>query len=88
MLSEWVCFHIRMDTTAAQQIAQQVREAIAERDLTKSSVAETAGIPWATFSRKINGHSEFTVSELLRIAAAIGVRPGALLPPAFEAVAA
>lgn len=78
-----------MDTATASEIGRRVEEEIADAGLSKSSVAETAGIPWATFSRKVNGHSEFSASEMIRISAVLNISPARFLPTAFrQAVAA
>jgi hypothetical protein len=69
-----------MDTNTAQQIASKVTAAIKGQGRTKASVAEAAGIPWTTFSRKCNGDAEFKVSELIRIAAELGVAASTLMP--------
>jgi len=75
-----------MDSNTARQIAHLVASAIKSSGKTKASVAREALIPWTTFSRKISGQSsEFTLSELLRIAAALDIEPAALVPSIFSA---
>lgn len=83
------CKVIRMDHTTTQEVADKVAACILRAGVSKASVASAAGIPSTTFGRKINGHVEFTFSELLRIAEAVGVAPSTLAPSAFrQAVAA
>lgn len=76
-----------MDHSPAQELADKVAASILRAGRTKASVAAAAGIPHTTFTRKINGHTEFTMSEVLRIAEVVDVAPGSLLPAVFAAVA-
>lgn len=66
------------DTSAAR-----VATAIADAGKTIKGTADAAGIPVTTFRRKLDGHTDFTVTELGRIAAALDVPPSSLLPMAF-----
>lgn len=74
-----------MDHSPAQETADKVAATILRTGRSKASVAADAGIPQTTFGRKINGHVEFTFSELLRIANALGVSPSTFTPTAFHA---
>lgn len=76
-----------MDHSTSQEVADKVAAAILRSGRSKSSVAAGAGIAQTTFTRKINGHVEFTFGELLRIAADLGVSPSTLTPSAFLAAA-
>lgn len=61
-------------------IASLIDEAMAGR--TKKSTAMRAGIALSTFERKmLAGGDDFKVTELRRIAAALGVHPATLMPP-------
>lgn len=73
-----------MDHTPAQEVADKVAAGILRSGRSKSSVAAEVGIPSTTFGRKINGHVEFSLSELLRIADALGVAPASFVPAAFS----
>ena len=53
---------------------------IIRNDSSKNAVARSAGIPLTTFSRKINGHGDFSIRELGSIAAALGTTLDTLLP--------
>lgn len=75
---------IRMDHTTAQEVADKVAAAILRAEVSKASVASSAGIPTTTFSRKINGHVEFTFGELVRLADALNVTPSTFTPTAFR----
>ena len=48
-----------------------IRERIAEKGVTQATVARTLGIGRQTFSRKLNGHNDFSVAELTRLAEAL-----------------
>lgn len=50
----------------------------------KKWTAAKAGIALTTFMRKLHGGGDFTLSELARIAHALGVKPADLLPSAFK----
>lgn len=53
---------------------------IAKSGSNKNKVAKTAGIPLTTFSRKINGHGDFSLRELGNIAEALGATLDQILP--------
>lgn len=72
-----------MDHSPAQELADKVAASILRSGRKKTAVAAAAGIPQTTFNRKINGHTEFTFGELLRIANVIGVPPSTFTPQAF-----
>jgi len=64
-------------TTAAAKVTEATNRniliEIVRNDTSKNSVARRAGIPLTTFSRKINGHADFTIRELGAIADALHV---------------
>ena len=74
-----------MDHITAREIADKVAANILRAERSKASVALAVGIPATTFNRKINGHVEFTFSELLRIAEELDVNPSELIPSVFSA---
>ncbi|WP_341935302.1 helix-turn-helix transcriptional regulator [Microbacterium sp. LWO14-1.2] len=74
-----------MDHSIAQELADKVAASILRAGRSKTSVAAAAGIPGTTFNRKINGHVEFTMGELVRIARVLEVAPSTLTPSAFLA---
>ncbi|MFC2777562.1 MAG: helix-turn-helix transcriptional regulator [Pauljensenia sp.] len=49
-----------------------IREHIADHGLTQAATARALGIGRQTFSRKLNGHGDFSVSELTRLAEILG----------------
>lgn len=70
--------------TVPGRVVAQMREA----DRTQKWTADRAGISETTFRRKLRGGADFTVSEVARIARALGIHPAALLPEEFRAAAA
>lgn len=49
-----------------------IRERVAENGLTQATAARALGIGRQTFSRKLNGHVDFSLSELTRLAEILG----------------
>lgn len=49
-------------------LSTAIREAAAEKGLTQANIARKLGIGRQTFSRKLNGHTDFSVSELVHLA--------------------
>lgn len=49
-------------------LSTAIRESIAGHGLTIAVAAKRLGIGRQTFSRKLNGHADFSVSELARLA--------------------
>ncbi len=49
-----------------------IRERVADHGLTQAQAARALGIGRQTFSRKLNGHGDFSVSELTRLAEILG----------------
>ena len=83
-------YGVHMDTnpnrndTVPGLIESQMRKA----DRTRKWTADRAGIPETTFRRKLRGGADFTVSEVARIARALGIAACDLLPAEFRAEAA
>lgn len=53
-------------------ITTAIREKIAAHGLSATIVAKRLGIGRQTFSRKLNGHVDFSLSELIRLAEILG----------------
>lgn len=70
--------------TITEATAERVRDAMEVAERSKSWTASKVGIPIATFSRKAQGHTDFTLTELMKIARALNVEPSALLPDPFR----
>lgn len=66
-------------------VAGRVAAVMRSDDRSIKSTAEAAGIPLTTFRRKLAGHTDFTVTEIARLANALDVAPHDLLP--FERAA-
>lgn len=75
-----------MDSQITADTALLVAAAIARSDRSKAAVAQAAGIAYTSFTRKINGHTDFLVPEIARIARVLGVPPSSLLPASFAPV--
>lgn len=67
-----------------EQIGASVSEALSDAGRNKLWLSEQTGIPRTTLNRKMLGRqSEFTMTELLAVAEALGVAPSRFTPPAF-----
>lgn len=67
------------DTAAAR-----IDKAIQEASRSHRWVSVQTGIPLSTLNRKLNGHGDFDVSQVAKIARVLTVRPITLLPPEFH----
>lgn len=61
-----------------------IRERVAENGLTQAAAARALGIGRQTFSRKLNGHGDFSVSELTRLAEILGTTVANLMKRADQ----
>ncbi|MBB2957008.1 helix-turn-helix domain-containing protein [Pseudoclavibacter helvolus] len=76
-----------MDKHIIEWTATAVSDAIKESGRTKLSVSDETGIPYPTLNRKLAAKSEFSFSELLKVAEALSVSPAAFTPPQFQVTA-
>ncbi|SPT53772.1 Helix-turn-helix [Actinomyces bovis] len=60
-------------------IASEIKALAQEQGIPLADLAAAAGIARQTLSTKINGHSVFTVPEVVAIAAALGVSASSLV---------
>lgn len=60
-------------TTVSADVAANVRAALARRRIQQQEFAETIGWPRIRLSRRINGHTQFTIDDVVVIADALGV---------------
>ena len=67
-------------------ITSAIREQIAAHGLSTTIVAKRIGIGRQTFSRKLNGHVEFSLSELTRLAEVLGTTVADLMCRADQIV--
>ncbi|MDM4761929.1 helix-turn-helix transcriptional regulator [Galbitalea sp. SE-J8] len=77
-----------MGTQAREQVAAEVRAAIARKGVTATMVAAATDIAPATLSRRLNAAGPFTVDELDAIARYLGVETRDFFPRLRQAVAA
>lgn len=80
-----------METNTTAEIALKVAAAIGRSAHSQRAVAKEAGIPSTTFTRKIGGHTDFTIIELISVARILGLALEDFLPsgtPVRSAVAA
>ena len=66
-------------------IAAEIRAEAARHNIGTATLAERTGMSPATVSRKTNGHSQITVDELFKFAAALDVPASALIGRAEHA---
>ncbi len=62
---------------------ERIVKAMEQADRSQKWTAEKAGFSVSTMRRKINGGGDFTISEVSRIARALGIKPLTLLPDEF-----
>lgn len=67
-----------MDTN--ETVADAVSASVNQSGKSKLSIAKQAGIPYTTFTRKLEGHGDFTIRELGLIAAAMDVPLKEVIP--------
>lgn len=60
-------------------IAGRVEAARRRANVTPHALAITAGIPRTTLIRKLDGHTDFTIPELIRISEHLGAKCSDLL---------
>jgi len=69
-------------------VGERVHQAMWRRRTQQIDLAPVVGIDQSTLSRKIRGKRPWSVAEVYRVAAALGVDPADLLPPEAEVNAA
>lgn len=68
--------------TTQRQLVLQIRSRLALRDKTQKDLGEALGLSHTALSARMNGHRDFTITELEKAANFLGVRMTDLL--AFE----
>ena len=76
------CYGFHMNTR--HEAADLVQDAIERAERSKKWTSEKAGLAYATFNRKLNGGSDFTLNELARVARALDIPVTDLLPDDFK----
>lgn len=67
-----------------QDASKIILQAILDAERSQQWVADKAGIPITTLRRKLQGHTDFRLSEVANIARALNVNPSDLLPESFR----
>lgn len=67
-----------------QDASKIILQAILDAERSQQWVANKAGIPVTTLRRKLQGHTDFRLSEVANIAQALNVNPSDLLPEQFR----
>lgn len=67
--------------------SQIILTAIVEAERSQMWVSRKTGIPLTTLRRKLDGHSDFLLSEVAKIAMALERHPAELLPEPFQSEA-
>ena len=61
-------------------LGQSVDETLKRYKFSRNQMSKEAGIPYATLTRKLDGHSEFTIRELGKIAKALDLKLKDVIP--------
>lgn len=78
-----------IDTHATEaEIAQKIEQQLAAKGIPRTDIHAAAGISRPTFNAKMAGGRSFTVNELIRIAAKLGVPVYEILPEMTQRSAA
>jgi transcriptional regulator with XRE-family HTH domain len=56
-----------------KQLALQIRSRLALRDMTQKQLGEALGLGHAAMSARMNGHKDFSFTELAKTAEVLGV---------------
>lgn len=73
-----------MEQGADRAVAAEVAHRINDSGVTVVWLCGATGIPRSTLTRRLSGHSSFTLNELERIAGALRVPVAGLLEPVTE----
>lgn len=73
-------FHMGHTEPLTAGVVAAVADAISASGIPKSAVAQRAGMARTTLHRRLRGDSDFTVSELFRVALVLHVQPADLIP--------
>jgi hypothetical protein len=73
--------------SATQTVAAIVTRTMAQQDISVKSLAESTTIPRTTLTRRLGGHSPFTINELGLIASVLGTTASRIAAEAERAAA-
>jgi transcriptional regulator with XRE-family HTH domain len=71
-----------LDDDQAEEIARQVREALARRRISRQALADMARISLSTLEKALSGRRAFTLATVIRLEEALGTPLRHRLPPA------
>lgn len=66
-------------TTPRPSLASEIRGECAKQGITLGDLAERVGLTPAAMSRRLNGHTEFTIREVIAVSAVLGIDAAALM---------
>ena len=66
-------------TADRPSIAGEIRAECARQGITAGDLAGRAGLTPAAMSRRLNGHTEFTIREVIAVSAVLGIDAAALM---------
>lgn len=73
------------DRRVTSAAASELREVVADKQITLTELSTASGIPRSTLTRKLRGEGDLTITELVRLAIALDVPAADLLGVAVEA---
>ena len=73
------------DRRVTSAAASELREVVADKQITLTELSTSSGIPRSTLTRKIRGEGDLTITELVRLAVALDVPAADLLEVVVEA---
>lgn len=79
-----MAYGTHMTHTLNEEIADNVREALHASGVTITTLSATTGISERTLTRRLRGNSDWTTSEIARIAARLGVHVTSLVGPTHD----
>ena len=64
----------------APPLGLTINETISRHGYTRNQISQLAGIPYTTLTRKLEGHADFTIRELGKIAKTLDLTIGEIIP--------
>lgn len=74
-------------TDLSKSLGQVIRSRVDGNGQSITALGDRCGIPRATLYRKLDGHTDFTVSEIAKIAVFLGMPPAELVATASSHLA-
>lgn len=79
--AQYECRYVPMELVHAQRVSAAVRAEMARTRTPQASLARALGITQQSVSRRLNGHTPFTLDEVVVAADLLGVDRALLLDP-------